>query len=316
MSRKPDIDPAAITPLLRRVFGGSPPVTYERTPDGVSTQVYRLQRGPETFYLRIAETADENLETDAELHRRLRDLGVRVAEPVFVEPFDAAIDRSVMITTAVPGVSLADVTSQQTAESVVREAGVDLALINQVPVEGYGWVERRGGQWPFQGKYASYSGFVTSYLPPRWPGPLAPLFPARVLDAIETMVEHERGRSLGQGRLAHGDFDVTPIFCDRGRYTGVIDFGEIRGAEPHFDLGHFHLHDHETVPVPLLPALLDGYQQVQALPPDHEDSIHRSAVLLGLRQLCRWISPERGFPLDHPLVVSRANRITELVTRR
>jgi hypothetical protein len=79
LTRKPDVDAAAIDALLQKVFGTSTPVTYERTPDGVSTQVYRLVRGSETFYLRIAEEADENLETDAELHQRLRDLGVKVA---------------------------------------------------------------------------------------------------------------------------------------------------------------------------------------------------------------------------------------------
>jgi hypothetical protein len=67
-------------------------------PDGVSTQVYRLVRGPETFYLRLAEETDENLETDAELHRRLLALGVRVPQVVFVEPFDEAIGTSVAIT--------------------------------------------------------------------------------------------------------------------------------------------------------------------------------------------------------------------------
>ena len=61
MTRKADIDKAATDALLRGVFGTSVPVTYQRTPDGVSTQVYRIWRGSEVFYLRIAEEADENL---------------------------------------------------------------------------------------------------------------------------------------------------------------------------------------------------------------------------------------------------------------
>ncbi len=127
----------------------------------------------------------------------------------------------------------------------------------------------------------------------------------------EAMLDAERARSPVVGRLAHGDFDTTAIFCAGGRYTGLIDFADFRGAEPEFDLGHFDLHDRERISEPLLPALLDGYGRVT--PPPDERSIRRSAVLLGLRQLCRWLT--RGYGLDHLAVVQRAARLRELVER-
>jgi Ser/Thr protein kinase RdoA (MazF antagonist) len=128
-------------------------------------------------------------------------------------------------------------------------------------------------------------------------------------------VEHERINRRTTAVLAHGDFDLTPIFCAAGRYTGLIDFGEIRGAEPLFDLGHFHLHDQESSPAVLLPALLRGYQRVQALPAGHQEDIRRSAIRLGLRQLCRWLGPPRHYPLDNPAVTHRARRIDELIAQ-
>jgi aminoglycoside phosphotransferase (APT) family kinase protein len=313
MARKPDVDASALTALLRRVFGTSVRVSCERTPDGVSTQVYRLVRGREMFYLRIAEEVDESLETDAELHRRLVALGVRVPRVVFVESFDATIGRSVAITTEVPGASLAAAGCSPTvARAVSAAAGEDLAVINRVTVDGFGWVRRRGPDWPVRAEHASYLAFLTSYLPATWPGPLGSLLSGRVVAAVEAMLDAERRSSPAVGRLAHGDFDTTAIFCSGGRYTGIIDFGEIRGAEPAFDLGHFHLHDRERGPERLLPALLDGYSRVTT-PPD-EGSIRRSAVLLGLRQLCRWLT--RGYGLDHPAVVQRAARLRDLVERR
>src|SRR3989442_923063 len=57
MARKPDVDSVALAALVRRAFGTSLPVHCERTPDGVSTQVYRLVPGPATVYLRGAEEA-------------------------------------------------------------------------------------------------------------------------------------------------------------------------------------------------------------------------------------------------------------------
>lgn len=220
-----------------------------------------------------------------------------------------------MITTEVPGVPLADTSSPATAPAVVEEAGTDLALLNNVPVDGFGWVRRRGRQWPLQAEHPTYPPFVTSYLPEPWPGSLTSLFPTRILDAIQDLIEHERSHPPARAVLAHGDFDATAIFCARGRYTGLIDFGEIRGTELLFDLGHFHLHDQEAVPAALLPALLIGYQRVRPLPPDHSQAIRRSAILLGLRQLCRWLGPSRSYPLDHPAVTHRAQRINQLVAQ-
>lgn len=314
MTRKPDVDATAVNALLQKVFGTSAPVTYQRTPDGVSTQVYRILRGSETFYLRIAEEANENLETDAELHQRLHELGVKVAQPIHVEPFNTEIGRSTMITTEVPGISLADISSPTTAASIAEQAGADLAILNQIPVNGFGWVQRRGRQWPLQAEHPTYPPFATSYLPSPWPGPLTSLFATPILDTIEDLIEHERHQPPAQAQLAHGDFDITQIFSADDRYTGLIDFGEIRGTEPLFDLGHFHLHDQETLPTALLPALLDGYQRVQPLPADHQQSIRRSAILLGLRQLCRWISLLRR-PIDHPAVTHRSQRINQLVAQ-
>lgn len=303
-NRKPDLAAGALDALLRKAFDA--PVTYRRTPQGVSTQVYQLHSGSETFYLRVAEEADENLETDAELHQRLRDLGVKVAAVVYVEAFNADIGRSIMITTEVRGTALADTA----ARSVLAEAGADLAVLNQVPVDGFGFVRRRGRRWPLQAEHATYPPYLTSYLPRPWPGPLAALFATPVLDAIEGMLEHERDRPPARAVLAHGDFDTTHIFHTGDGYTGLIDFGEIRGTEPLFDLGHFHLYDRDA----RLPALLDGYQRVQPLPADHGRAIQRSAVLLALRQLCRWLGPPNGRPLDHPAVTNRARRIHELLT--
>lgn len=278
--------------------------------------MYRLQRGLEVYYLRLAEEADEDLSVDAELHRQLRECGVRVPEVVHVEPFDEAIGRSIMITTEVPGSPLSEVRSRKAAEAVVREAGRELALLNQVPVQGFGWLRRDRVDWPPCAELASYAEFVVSYLPSPWPGPLRELFGREDLDQVESLIEDERERGLEIGSLAHGDFDPTAVFQKDGEYTGVIDFGEARGTEPTFDLGHFLLHDGERLAWPLFESLVAGYRDVVDPPPDLEARGRRSAVLLGLRQLCRWIGPERAAALDHPAVQARARRLKELLAMR
>ena len=87
----------------------------------------------------------------------------------------------------------------------------------------------------------------------------------------------------------------------------------MRGADPYFDLGHFLLHDGETRPARLFSSFLKGYRQVNPLPDGHRQAIQTSAILLGLRQLSRWLSPERGYPLSHPLVQRRAAELSNLI---
>ena len=299
--------------MLRRAFGATLPVKFERTAAGVSTSVYLIKRGTGSYYLRLAEEASENLETDAVLYQRLHDLGVKVAEVLHVEAFSPEVGRSVMITTETTGRSLAEIPSLGVGLTVIEAAGADLARINQVAVDGFGWVTRRDGRWPMAAAHATYAEFAASEFPDPRPGRLGSLFDTRALASIERLIDNERRRPLSHARLAHGDFDVTPIFWAESRYTGIIDFGEIRGTEPLFDLGHFLLHARNPWPAALLPALLRGYQQVTPLEPGYEEAMLRSGILLGLRQLCRWLSPARGFPLDDPAVTRRVRRVRELL---
>jgi hypothetical protein len=69
-------------------------------------------------------------------------------------------------------------------------------------------------------------------------------FNANERNAIRVLLEN--GFTLIKRKyayLAHGDFDLTHIFQRNGHYTGIIDFGEIMGSSPFYDLGHFKLHD-------------------------------------------------------------------------
>jgi Phosphotransferase enzyme family len=213
----------------------------------------------------------------------------------------------------IPGEPLARCRDEDAARRVARAAGAELGVLNAVAVQGYGWVQRRTPVWPLRGRFRDYADFVVAYLPDPWPGPLAALFSASELDLLWELVASERRRELEGAWLAHGDFDTTAIFQADGRYSGLIDFGEIRGTEPLFDLGHFLLHDQEHPPALLVDDLLAGYGEGAALPGHHEQLVRRSALLLGLRQLARWLGPLRNLRPDHPAATGRAARLRQLL---
>jgi Ser/Thr protein kinase RdoA (MazF antagonist) len=309
--RRPDVDGPALAAILRRVLG--PGLRVARTPAGVAAQVYRVQAAGRVVYVRIAEEDHEDLSVDAALLERLRGEGLHVPPVVHVEPFDQDLGRSVLIMGEIAGEPLAQCRDQRAGRRVAHAAGRELAVLNGIGVAGFGWVRRRPPVWPLRATFRDYGEFVVSYLPDPWPGPLAALFPASELDRLWELVADERRRELEGAWLAHGDFDTGPIFQDDGRYTGLIDFGEIRGTEPLFDLGHFLLQERERTPIPLLGDLVSGYGEVVDLPAGHEELIRRSAVLLGLRQLSRWLGPFRNLPPDHPAATGRAARLRQLL---
>ncbi|HEY4383064.1 MAG TPA: phosphotransferase, partial [Ktedonobacteraceae bacterium] len=104
--------------------------------------------------------------------------------------------------------------------------------------------------------------------------------------ALEQILFHyEPLLMIEQGYLAHGDFDTSHIYQQDGRFTGIIDFGEIRGTSHWYDLGHFHMRDGEALPYRVLPELIRGYEERIALPSNSEPHIFFTSVLINVRAL-------------------------------
>jgi aminoglycoside phosphotransferase (APT) family kinase protein len=256
---------------------------------GVSTPVYRVRRGGETYYLRLAENAEASLEPEVRVHALLRARGVCVPEVVWFEPFDPALGRSAMLTTEIPGASLAESHEGVDVRAVLREAGRDVAAINGVPVEGFGWVRRdRPGADRPEGEHGDYRSWRLEGLEEQLARLTGRFQRPEEAEAVrEIIVRHGPWLDVPEGRLAHGDLDATHVYHDAGRYSGIIDFGEIRGAEPWYDLGHYRAHDGESLPDETLPWLIEGYAEVAPLP-DHPDRrIALSSLLIAVRALSR-----------------------------
>lgn len=313
MPQQSPVDTGVLVRLVRRVFPEASSVSVEAATDGRLVVVYRARVDNATFYLRLAEAPGDDLRTDAEILGRLRKLGVSVPAVVAAGAAPAGLAcGSYLIVTEVPGHSLALGGTDEQARRAARAAGRDTAVVNSLSVDGFGWIRRTGTQ-PLTAQLSSYGEFAASYLPDRWPGWLAGTFEPGQLDALEALAEAERARPVHAAHLVHGDLDVTHIYLSDGRYRGIIDFGEMRGADEYFDLGHFLLHDGETRPVVLFDSFLAGYNEVTVLPDDHREKTRVSAILLGLRQLSLWLGPDRGLSPEHRLARLRVAELANLL---
>jgi aminoglycoside phosphotransferase (APT) family kinase protein len=303
------VDITVLEPVVRRVFPAARSVSLEPASPGRLLVVYRVRADDTVCYLRVAEEAGQDLTTDAQLLASLAGLGVRVPEVVHVESDPGDLDRSFLVVAALDGDSLACHGTDAQACHAARAAGRDSALISTQQVDGFGWL-RRDGRPGLRAELARYADFAVTGLPAQWPGWLAGAFTTSELGSLEAIVANECQRPAPKAHLAHGDLDVTHIWLDRhGRYSGIIDFGEVRGADPFFDAGHFLLHDREIRPQPLFEDFLAGYAEAGPLPEGHREQVRRSAILSGLRQLSLWLGPPRNYsPASRPA----SSRITQL----
>lgn len=283
-------DMRPIEELLRHVFPDAP-TQIEQVEEGMSTYVYRIKYRQETFYLRILPEEGASLAPEVAVHTRLRQMQVHVPEVLYFDHYHPTLQRPVMITTEIKGqpVSRSPALDRHDMSRVLRDAGRELAHINSIDVDGFGWVERdRADTTRLQAECSSHRAFMLEY----WQADLAYLarstLPARTIAALERLLfQHASWLDVEQGCLAHGDLDTTHIYQHHRQYSGIIDFGEIRGASRWYDLGHFHMRDGEQLPYHLLSELLRGYGEVVPLSVDYEQQIRFTSILINVRTLAR-----------------------------
>jgi Ser/Thr protein kinase RdoA (MazF antagonist) len=264
----------------------------ERVAEGGSTIVYRVRGALRTYYLRICPEEGVSLGAEAAVHQRLSAIGLRVPRVLHVEPLNLVFQRSLMLTTEIPGHAIGDARPYQMADAIVRQAGRELARINQMLVQGYGWANRLAQ--PSGGIAAEYPS-LPLWLQAHFAAPIQALAGCDVLSGQDVqLVARLLGRACELFRdepaaLAHGDFDLTHIYCEHGAYTGIIDFGEIRGAHWLYDLGHFAI-EHSD----LLPSLIEGYQEIRPLAATDMYSIRLTGLLIAAQRVGRRILQGRA----------------------
>lgn len=224
----PSQDITQIREVVRPIFPGTP-LDVERVQEGGSTYVYRLSTASERFYLRVLPEEGASFGPEVEVHRRLRESGARVPEVVYYEPLNEQVQRSIMVTSEIPGTPMSQppFLSADELERVLVEAGNDLARVNQIAVAGFGWIDREtGAPGRLQAPHKTYDAFALEF----WDADLAFLGSAVLSHAEVRALDQIVSRNASwlesdAGRLAHGDFDPTHIFHQAGHYTGLIDFG-------------------------------------------------------------------------------------------
>jgi aminoglycoside phosphotransferase (APT) family kinase protein len=258
--------------------------------------VYRIQVKGETFYLRILPEP-VSFAAEVNVHEILLKNGIKVPKIIHFEHKDELVGHSIMIVDEILGHSMLEGSVKLTLEgfeSVLFEAGKQLAVINQVPVDGFSWIDRNNWE-TLAGEKATFGEYYHEHSAND-----LDLLSQHIFSGDEMRVVREwfeTGFKLmdrQQAFLAHGDFDCTHIFQSQEHFTGIIDFGEIRGTSPLFDLGHFKLHDGQSRSPKGFASLIKGYSEMSFLSEQDLLEIEIWALWIGVRRLGRGLSLGRG----------------------
>jgi aminoglycoside phosphotransferase (APT) family kinase protein len=258
------------------------------------------------LYVRVLPEQDASFAPEAQVHRLLLARGLRVPDVLYVEPHNALLQRSVMCTTAIPGQAIGYADPPANVLAIVREAGRELAVLNQVPIEGFGWIQRDlPADQPLRAEYPTPGEWLTEHVGPA----LSAFSRSELLSQPDLRAVHAAlGEAIAlfkdeRAALAHGDFDPPHIYHLDGQYVGMIDFGEIRGTHPLYDIGHFAIESSD-----LLPALLEGYAEVTPLPADHMRRIHLTTLLIAARQAGRQFARQASVYEPYRRAIQRSLR--------
>lgn len=283
------VDMQRVQAVVKRLFPAAD-TQVERVMSGISTYVYRIFSQCQVYYLRILPDTEASFTPEIAALTILRLRQVHVPEIVHYEDYNKILERPVMVEAEIKGRALSQISyTRDVLENVVVEAGRDLARINSVPVEGFGWVRvrraqplRLRAQWPtFRAFVLEHRRADLDYLR------MHVLKPQTIARLERVLARYDDLLDLDQSYLAHGDFDSTHIFQSHGRYTGIIDFGEVRGTGRWYDLAHFRIRDGARPPFSLFRALERGYAEILPFPSAYEHILRFTSVLINLRALSR-----------------------------
>jgi tRNA A-37 threonylcarbamoyl transferase component Bud32 len=274
----------------------------ERVLSGSSTYVYRIQVSEDTFYVRILPENNLSFGMEVTVHSLVRQKKVHVPEVIYFEHHNEALGMSMMIVKEIPGSNVKDCSSIDAYADILYEAGKQIAVVNQVRADGFGWLKtgKEENGTTLRGEKNSLQEYIYEFLEEDLSLLSNNIFNKSDTSQIGNLINTgTQLMSRHESSLVHGDFDDTHIFHKGGRYTGIIDFGEIQGNSPLYDLGHYKLHEGQSNSFHGFNFLVKGYKEFADLSFDDQLEIDLWALWIGVRRLGRIYNRTWGKYHEH-----------------
>jgi fructosamine-3-kinase len=265
----------------------SGPVDIKPATEGIATNVYKVKNKGNTYYLRITPYENQSYQPEVIAHQEILTKGAKIPEIIYHRNHCPEINnRSFMIIKEIGGKPVSSHNNWQELKQVFIKAGRDIAKVNTISVDGFGWIERKEKDI---NKLKAHSDNYPHYILKNYDSKIKVLMKSEKIKKKEAKQLREMKRKFlkyldyDQAYLSHGDFDVTHIYCDQNGYTGIIDFSDICGTSPYIDLAHFKFFSHPTDIV--FPWLLKGYEEIIPLPEDFDMRLKIEGIMKSVNRL-------------------------------
>src|SRR4029079_14613832 len=115
-------DLTTVAQYVQTILSDRQNLRIERVAEGVSTIVYRIGSPLHTYYLRICPNAGVSLAAEVAVHRQLAALGLHIPHVLHFDPLHPIFQRSLMLTTAIPGRAIGYRQPPATAGAILQQA--------------------------------------------------------------------------------------------------------------------------------------------------------------------------------------------------
>lgn len=261
-------------------------LNVERVLKGSSTYVYRVITSLATYYMRFLPE-DASFAAEVLVHNKLFASGIKVPQIIGFEHKNDLTGLSMMLVDEILGTSIEENIPQTNLRDILYEAGYQLALIHNISVDGFGWIDRKHYS-SLKGEKENFNEYFCEYLDKDLQTlSQYPFSDKEILEITDLMKKAKKILNVKNAVLVHGDFDISHIFHSAGTYSGIIDFGEIRGNNPLFDLATFIGFYQDRAQYSYL---LEGYSKIKTLTSEDLYSAELMALFILLRFLCKKVN--------------------------
>jgi hypothetical protein len=226
---------------------------------GVSTTVFNVNPDGENLYFRIQPIKDYAYSPVVSAHKLAAEKGILLPEVLYSEDFSKHFEgRSFMIIKSLKGNNLEEDT--EVDKNVMFEAGKDLALLNTIPTDQFGWIERS------QSTEKLYSNFPT------------------LKDDLTNKLDERLDEYKKLGMLDNDQIKKINLLV--GKLGKLIDFDDIRGSHWMLDLAEA---SHSLYRYDDYKNFLEGYSSIFSISPDQMDYEFRLIRLFWFIEKGYWV---------------------------
>ncbi len=179
-----------------------------------------------------------------EILRRLFAAGIRVPEPLMIEPNAAALGAPFIVVSRLPGTMEGNLFDPPAGAQPVRELAEQIGRTHALPVEDFehlsGMVERSFSTAQLRADLARFRAVIEKL------GSPLPHLMRFALDWLDDTVARVRGPRT----LVHGDIGFHNNLCDGTRLSAVLDWEMAHIGNPALDLGYLKVMVEQRLPWP------------------------------------------------------------------